>query len=127
METITGLLINPADQTVTEVEVEKKEDSFLSSMYALIDCDCVDVVRGYFSRQPFCSEDDLWVDDEALLKDLPVQWGFTLYRDATPIIGKALILGVDLTEGECKSFTLSPEKIEKIKQQLQWCYCVNRH
>ena len=120
--TIKGLLINPSEQTITEVEVERKEDSCLSSMRALIDCDYVDVVRSYL--HPFGSEDDMWVDDEALLKEKPVMWGFTLYPEnvANPIIGNALVLGVDLDEGECVSHTLTPEAIQNIKQKIQWCY-----
>ena len=124
MATIKGLLINPAAQTIEEVDVEEGDSSFLHSMYRLLDCDCVDVVRGYFSREPYKSEDDLWVDDEALLKEPPVQWGFTLHNNCNPILGKALVLGVDLTEGECKNFTLSPEAVEKVRKNIQWCYCI---
>lgn len=123
---IKGLLICPSKQTITEVEVEENEDSYLSSMYRLIDCDAVDVVRNYL--HPFGCEDDLWVDDEALLKEAPVMWGFTLYpKDvAFPIIGNALVLGVDLAEGECTSHTLTPEAITAIRKKLQWCYLAHK-
>ena len=95
-------------------------------MYRLIDCDYVDVVRRYL--QPFGSEDDLWVDDEALLKEKPVMFGFTLYPQnvADPIIGNALVLGVDPNEGECISHSLTPEAIRNIRQKIQWCYFVRK-
>ena len=124
---IKGLLISPSTQTIKEVEVEELRDSFLTSMYRLIECDTVDVVRGYFSRQPYCSEDDLWVDDEGLLKTSVVQWGFTLYEDASPIIGNGLVLGVDLKKGDCVSYTLSESAITEIRNRIKWCYCINRH
>lgn len=125
---LRGLLIDPSKQSVTEIFVSCTDDrSLLNSMYALIECDTVECVRDYFARQPFCKQDDLWVDEEALLKSQPVQWGFTLWQDATPIIGKALVLGVDRDKGECKSFTLSPADIAEIKKRISWCYFVNRH
>ena len=126
MKTIKGLLICPSERTITEVDVEEGDSSFLHAMYRLIDCDYVDVVRRYL--QPFGSEDDLWVDDEALLKEKPVMFGFTLYPQnvADPIIGNALVLGVDPNEGECISHSLTPEAIRNIRQKIQWCYFVRK-
>ena len=123
---IKGLLISPSTQSITEVEVEELRDSFLTSMYRLIDCDTVGVVRGYFRRQPYCSEDDLWVDDEGLFKTAVVQWGFTLYDDATPIIGNGLVLGVDLSKGDCVSYTLPESAVKTIRERIKWCYFLNR-
>ncbi len=125
-DTIKGVLICPSNQTITEVDVVKDDDSFLDSMYRLIDCDTIDVVRDYL--RPFGCSDDLWVDDEALLKSPPVQWGFSLYprNVANPIIGNALVLGVDRTLGDCTPHTLTADIIQKIREKIEWCYLVNR-
>lgn len=53
-----GILINPFDETIKEVEVTND----YKDIYVLIECSTFDVVR-------ISDEDDMFIDDEGLLKD----------------------------------------------------------
>ena len=78
-----AILIDPAKQTVTEVDY----DGDYQSIYKLTDCTTFAV--------PYAleNEDALYVDDEGLLNG-PVNF-FTIGGYPEPLAGKCLILGTD--------------------------------
>ena len=78
-----AILIDPAKQTVTEVDY----DGDYQSIYKLTDCTTFAV--------PYVleNEDALYVDDEGLLNG-PVNF-FTIWGYPEPLAGKCLILGTD--------------------------------
>lgn len=87
---IKGLLIDPINKKVTEVEFEHS----LDEIYKLINCDTFAVPF------IFSNNDSLFVDDEGLLKD-PEHF-FMISEYGRPIAGMGLILGTD-EEGESVS------------------------
>ena len=93
-----GILINPFDETVKEVEYTGD----FHEIYYLTDCQTFDISR-------ISITDDLYIDDEGLLKDNNRY--FTLF--GSNYAGKALILGHD-EEGETTptSFTKDEIKLE---------------
>jgi len=106
-EILTGILIDPYLKKVTNVKV--KND--LKDFYRHIGCSMVEVVS-------FGDVNDLWVDEEALLKndqrffkvsDLP-------FGHHGVIVGRALLLKCGDTGG-CESTTLS---IEDVLPRISW-------
>ena len=95
-----GILINPFDETIKEVSILGN----LEDIYLLTECSTFDVVS-------LSEKDDLYVDDEGLLKDNRY---FTIYDK--PIAGKSLIMGHD-DEGNSISTTLS---LQEIKDVVEW-------
>lgn len=87
-----AILINPFDQTVTEVEYSGD----YRDIYKLIDAQCFDVAR-------LPHRDGIFVDDEGLLNGTT---HFFQHEDyPNPLAGKGLIIGCD-EEGEsvdCKT------------------------
>ena len=68
MNTIKGLLIDPENQTITEVNVNPDsyagdDTSHLGSIYKHLQCSCVDVVRCLLEYLPNKPVDDVWIDD----------------------------------------------------------------
>ena len=109
MNYLNGLLIDPFLKKVTNVKVDS--DKTLTDMYKHIGCSMVEVVS-------FGDVNDLWVDEEALLKrdqrffkvsDLP-------FGHHGVIVGKALLLKCG-DSGGCESTTLS---IEDVLPRISW-------
>jgi hypothetical protein len=85
---IHGYLINPKDKTIHRVSIPDTDENHLASMYALLDCGCVDVVR-------LADNVDCWVDDEGLLKPEQHYFAINSGDEVQPfwqsLCGKALI------------------------------------
>ena len=95
-----AILINPFDETVKEVNILGN----IEDIYLLTECSTFDVVA-------LSDKDDLYVDDEGLLKDNRY---FTIYGKT--LAGKGLIMAHDV-EGNSISTTLS---LQEIKDVVQW-------
>lgn len=115
---IKGLLIDPENQTITEVDVIKDEnqESHLASIYEHLKCSWVDVGRNCLSYLPSKPQDDLWFDDEGNFSDCP--YIFQLPR-LVPLVGRALILSYD-DEGNSCSHTLTLDDIEELRATVIW-------
>lgn len=112
---IKGLLINPEEETITEVEVKTVDGNQLASMYELLDCDLVDCLGGGLTFLPSGCTDDIWVDDEGCFR-ADIDHRFEL-PDWVPLIGCGLILGHD-GKGNCTSHTLTKRDIEVLKEEI---------
>ncbi len=118
-EKIKGLLICPESRTITEIELRVDGDrNLLYAMYENIGCETVDVVRGVLSHLPSSPDDDIWLDDEGAINGTKVC--FRIKDELQWFFGRGLILGCDMTKGECKSHTLTEEDIKCLKEQIQW-------
>ena len=97
-----AILINPFDQTIKETEYTGD----YREIYHLIDCRTFDVVN-------IIHTEDMYVDDEGLLKEN--QRYFTFTNEGT-YAGKALLLGHS-DEGETTAcgFTL-----QEVKDMVEW-------
>jgi hypothetical protein len=88
-KTITGYLIRPLTKTVHEI-VLPDGNSHLASMYAALDCSCVDVVR-------LLPTEDCWIDDEGLFREGDEDFAkFAIMQPGVgwrELCGNALILG----------------------------------
>jgi len=101
-----GIKINPADRTITEVDVPNPNKS-LQGLYGLIGCDLVQLVeldRGII----------LCCDEEGKLK--PVTGAFTFFGNEELVIaGNAVILG-----GDASRFGKLHENIASFEQIVEW-------
>ena len=93
-----GILINPFDQTVTEVDYSGD----FRDIYKLIDAQCFDCAR--ISRN-----DGIFVDDEGLLNGTTHFFEHSEYPN--PLAGKGLIVGCD-EEGESQSCKTTIEEVK---------------
>ena len=99
-----GILINPHEETITEVEYSGN----YKEIYSLIDCRTFDCVR----ITPY---EDMYIDDEGLLMDN--QRYFTLLGTGlNNFAGKALLLSHD-DEGET---TATNWTLQDVKNMVQW-------
>jgi pyoverdine/dityrosine biosynthesis protein Dit1 len=105
---IKAILIDVEAQELRYVEVNKDNGSALKSMYKHIGCDLVDVIN-------IDEQNDLFVDEEGLLK-LDENSKFFLFDGfPQPLAGNGLILGLDAEEGDTIATTLTLEEIaEKV-------------
>lgn len=95
-----GILLNPFDQTVKEVNILGN----IQDIYLLTECTIFDVVR-------LSESDDMYVDDEGLLKDNRYfSWSGRNFA------GKALILGHD-DEGETIATTYD---LQEVVDRVEW-------
>ena len=95
-----AILINPFDETITEVEYSGD----FRQIYELTDCSTFDIVM-------LCNTDDLYVDDEGLLKDNRYfSWSGRNFA------GKALIIGHD-DEGDSISSTYD---LQEVVDRVEW-------
>ena len=102
-----AIFINARDKRVEQVDI----DPGLEELYKKLD---VRVITVAYSQDPAIA-DDLIVDDEALLKnvsDLPGGFWADFYP-SQPLLGNALMLGVDPETGESKDCTVTLEEITK--------------
>lgn len=110
--TFKGLLIDPTERTITEVET----DGGLKSMYALIGCTCVDMARGGFQFLPSNPTDDLWFDDEGLYSDC---MDCFVVPGMVPLIGKGLILGYN-DDGDSIGHSLTEDDIFALRHSVEF-------
>jgi len=95
-----GILINPFNKTITEVDYSGD----FKQIYNFIDCNTFDVVM-------LCDADDLYVDDEGLLKDNRYfSWSGRVFA------GKGLILGHN-EEGET---TPTSYDLQEVVDRIEW-------
>ena len=116
---IKGLLINPEDESITEIEI-RKGGGCLQDLYDKIGCDCVDCIRHgiILTLSRVNKKDDIWIDDEGMLKaDQRPFWRLPLYQQ--DIAGRGVVLSVD-DEGDCISHTLTAEQIEELKAVIRF-------
>ena len=90
------ILINPKNQTVTEVE----HDGSLDSIYKHLECDCFTSVN--------IGDNDIYVDDEGLLMEPEF---FFQFGELDPLAGNGLISSYD-QEGETIPPTLTVEEVK---------------
>ena len=95
-----GILINPFNKTITEVDYSGD----FKQIYKFIDCSTFDVVM-------LDVQDDMFVDDEGLLKDNRYfSWSGRNFA------GKALILGHD-DKGETIATTYD---LQEVVDRVEW-------
>ena len=111
MNYINGILIDPFNKKVTNVKVDS--DKTLTDMYKHIGCSMVEVVS-------FSDKNDLWCDEEGLLKPSGEQRFFKIhdlpFGHHGVIAGRGLILGVG-GEGDTIACDLS---IEETLPRISW-------
>lgn len=116
---LKGLLIDPEKESVTEVEIAKGSKC-LDDLYKAIKCDTVDCIRaGVVLSGGKRKEDDIWVDDEALLGEPKHFWILPGY--AQPIAGRGVILSAD-DEGDCVSHTLTPSEVMELRKVIKFAH-----
>lgn len=118
MDILKGLLIDPENQTITEVDVYPDSDgeSHLSSMYSHLECTQVYLARDLLSFLPSSPADDIWFDEEGVYSNCPYMF---LIPNYVPLIGKGLILGYD-NMGRSTSHTLTPVDINLLRSRICW-------
>lgn len=116
---IKGLLIDPENQTITEVEVtpDKNGETHLDSIYDHLNCTCVDVGRYLLEYLPSNPKDDIWFDDEGNYSNCPYMF---LLPGYVPLIGRGLILSHDDSDGRSLSHSLSSADIEFLRKTVRW-------
>jgi hypothetical protein len=110
-----AILINPENNTITEVEIGEG----ISEIYAQIECRAFDIVRlGKKGKQ----ENDVYVDDEGLLGE--IKFGFSI-GNSQPLAGKGLILGCN-NQGESVDTNLTLEEaksnVKIYPDYLSFCF-----
>lgn len=100
-----AILINPENQTIVEINLEKGIDA----MYKELECDTF--------AAPICYDngDTMYCDDEGLLK--PQTGGILMPNWSYMILGKVLIVGCDVENGESKDVETP---IEFFKKNIIW-------
>ncbi len=100
MKTLHAIKIDVEKQQVYAVSIPNT----LQDIYQAIDCQTIDFVRECTLRK-----EDLIVDDEALLQE-PQPLSFEI--NGRVLTGNALVVGVDLKEGETTDCLSSVEEIQ---------------
>lgn len=95
-----ALLIDPANQTITTVELPDTGDK-LPAMNEHLQCDMFDVVT-------LPNGDTVYVDDEGLLK--PLQHFFAVRGMPEPLAGRGLVVGTD-NRGRSVTPTISLQEL----------------
>lgn len=102
-----ALLINVQNESVTEVEViQDSKGSYLKSIYNHLGCDLLDIVN--------IGKDDVYVDDEGLMKITQDSKFFQLNPNWQPLAGNGLILGFDPETGESIDTTMTVEQVKEM-------------
>lgn len=100
-----AILIDVNNKTITEVEVTSNhEGSQLDSIYKHVGCDMVEVVN--------IGENDIYVDEEGLLKFTPSTNFFMWKGYPQPLAGNGLIMGYDESTGNSIGVTLSVDEVK---------------
>lgn len=116
-EVITGWLIKPEERSIEKVEIRAdSEGSFLNAMYDALQCDYVDCGRHGLTWLPSQPDDDIWFDDEGLMKDYEFAWEIPGW---IPIVGRGLILGYNHL-GESVSSTLTNQDTDVLFRTIKF-------
>lgn len=121
-EIVKGLLIDPEKETVTEIELTRDaEGSVLKELYRVIGCGLVDVMRDAIVLNGEPRDEDVWIDDEALLKNPGHFWRIegSPYEFAA---GRAVILGYDPRDGESVAHGLAPADVEELRRNVRFAH-----
>ena len=113
---VKALLINPEKETITEIELEYG-DKMLQELYRVIGCDSVEAMRSSLLMDGRLKSDDVWIDDEGLLKEQKHFWSLPYYSQW--IAGNGVIMDTD-EDGECVGHTFTPTEIIKLEKQIFW-------
>lgn len=114
---IRGVLIDPENKTITEVDVPADSNgSYLTGICSHLQCEWVEVGRSCLEYLPSSPADDLWFDEDGNFGD--GMFAFKTPR-LVPLIGRGLILSYD-DEGRCVSHTLTTEDIEQLNASIEW-------
>jgi hypothetical protein len=118
MDILKGLLIDPENQTITEVDVypDRDGESHLSSMYSHLNCRQVYLARDILTFLPSGPADDVWFDEEGNYSGYLYMFQIPGY---VPLIGKGLILGYD-NMGRSTSHTLTPVDINLLRSGIRY-------
>lgn len=106
-------LIDPANKSVTETTVPKKEDgeSDLKDIYRQLDCRCFDLVR-------ISETDSIYVDDEGLYSGAIERHGLFVVTGNTGrtalLAGRGLVMGSDPETGNTADVAATKEQIESM-------------
>ena len=104
---INGLLINPLTQRIEQVALGKDD---LESIYKLLNCTHVDIVRMPNGDSIYVNDNGLFEDSDNPYSDEGNLVGFFIDGVTTsPIAGFGLVLGYDDLDGseeDCKSTTV---------------------
>ena len=98
--------IDPANRTVTEIDLKKNPNNTLDELYSIIGCDLVELVeldRGII----------MVVDEEGKCKT--VQGAFTFIGSGMVIAGTAVILG-----GDSNKLKALPENLASFQMMTEW-------
>lgn len=113
MKTIKVLLIDPATQTVTEIEIEQGIDA----IYKAMNCDMFEI------PVEFPNGDVLYCDEEGKLNREKLIGGFTYTKGWHDIImNKALVIGTNPKTGNSISCKSKPADILETKEwgKIRW-------
>jgi len=105
-------LINPKLRTITPIAIFESGDMHLMDIYRAVECD-------YFTSHTLNIEGDaIFVDSEALLKDLTKQSYFrvTAPTGSQLLAGNGLVLGIDF-EGRSVAHSLT---LEQLSSMIEW-------
>lgn len=98
-----AILIDVHSQTIKEVEIEKNASVNIGHIYEHLKCDC-------FTSVGIDENNDIFVDDEGLLKLTPLSKFFLYKGYPQPLAGNGLIVGID-EEGDSVEPTLTIQQV----------------
>lgn len=98
------------------------EGSSLQSMYKILNCEYVDVASGGLQFLPSNPLDDVWFDDEGNFSDCEDCF---IIPGWIPLIGRGVILGVNIDNGESINHTLTYDDIAYLRTLIRFCKRVN--
>lgn len=101
-----AFLIDPETQTIQEVDYD---DSDYRNIYKLIDCETFTV-----AGINHMTSDEVFVDDEGLLRNEPFLAAFQFVDGHQPLVGKGLVVGAPDEEGRNTAPTMTVEYLESI-------------
>ena len=104
-----AILINVHDETVRQVEVDKKKT--LKDMYRHIGCSMVEVGHNFHHKA-----DSVYVDEEGLFTMNDDSKFFSIEGGHQPFIGNGLVMGINFTNGESVDHHISVDEVRaKVK------------
>ena len=121
-ETVKALLIDPENEEVKEVELTRGDGgSLLRELYRVIGCNLVDVMHDAIVLNGKVRDEDVWIDDEALLKNPGHFWRIegSPYEFAA---GRAVILGYDPRDGESVAHQLAPADVDELRRNVRFAH-----
>ena len=98
--------IDPANRTVTEIDLKKNPNRTLKELYEIIGCDLVELVQIDADMVMVC-------DEEGKCKDF--RGAFTFIGSGMVIAGTAIILG-----GDSNKFKVLPENLASFQMMTAW-------